>query len=252
MGSPTRFATAATLTLALFLGACDKPGVPVSAPGEVPQSTRPGVAASGANVKNTAAVTAVSRLAVVLDPDLLGVTPAFFDKKAGEPERATEDENTYNIDGCTVVAHLKGQSVQSIELLLSPTCHADLSRLGQGPKFLVSDQLTFGQFQAIAGPAQFKSTCLYMCGNAYDPTDDAVIPGFHANNFMDIVAVTMTAYEAREKWRQPMMASKGEDYVVNTKFNCDREFDPVARKAFADEKVESLRFGHGLDEYSCE
>jgi hypothetical protein len=241
----------ALLAMAVAVGGCAEStqghaasAAPTASP---PQAANPPPAASAPLVSDS------SRLAAILDPSMLGVTPAFFDKKAGDPERATETQNNYRIDGCLVLAHLEGQSVQSIELVLTPSCHADLSSLvPAGEKFQVTENLTFGQFESSLGNAFYKTTCLYMCGNAYDPTIDAVIPGVHANNFMDIVAVTHDGYEASEKWREAIVSAKGDDYVAQTRFNCDRQFDMVARQAFSAERVVSIRFGYGLDDYTCE
>lgn len=192
----------------------------------------------------------------VADLEMIGTTIEFFERTAGDPVRATEWMNNYEVDGCPVTVGLAGRSVDTISIDLIPGCKLDFAGIAGGREPIpVDGPLTFGEFEQIAGHAEFKSPCLSGCGNAYDPYVEAIAVGSRADNFRVVVARTQfigdAAISASRRWQEAITARAGEDYVMNTRFNCEPTFDPEARVAFADVAVESITFG-GVDiEYPC-
>jgi len=120
----------------------------------------------------------------------------------------------------------------------------------------VDASLTFAQFEKAVGDVQYHSPCIESCGNAFDSYVDAVIPGFHANGFNDVVAraafVEDDAIKASMSWAEQLTAAAGADYVMNTKFNCDTSHEAIPRPLFANVKVQKIIFGSGVDDSSCQ
>ena len=47
------------------------------------------------------------------------------------------------------------------------------------------------------------------------------------------------------KWSWEMQKAKGDDFVVDTRFNCERTFDEVAQASFDKVKVNAVTIGKG-------
>ena len=88
----------------------------------------------------------------------------------------------------------------------------------------------------------FLSSCIYLCGNAADPTVEFHWDGPHATGFLKIDLISIIAYgasiNAAEQWRKLMMKIEGENYVMAAKFNCDGKY-----------KKAGLQFFHSVEVY---
>lgn len=202
------------------------------------------------------APSASTELTRLLQPQSIGTTKEFLERKIGPSVSETETSAEYVVDGCHVTLGLDGRTVRSVGVLLEKGCRADIAGfVGQSGSVPVDDTLTFAQFEKLAGTAEYHSPCIDMCGNAMDPYVDAIIPGYHANGFNDLVARTAfvddAATNASMKWAEQLKSATSEDFVINAQFNCDSSHDDIPRKLFADIKVHEIVFGSGLDDSSC-
>ena len=87
----------------------------------------------------------------------------------------------YRVAGCRVTVYANGPAVVGYSLDLTPRCNFDLGAfLGNG--YSSTSGLTIGKFAAgLFGPQLLvQSSCIYLCGNAADPTVDFTFEGPHA------------------------------------------------------------------------
>jgi len=181
-----------------------------------------------------------AKLDEVFNGKMLGTTPRYFESVAGIPVKKVDDTYHFDIEGCEVRASIKDEGVYALRLELTPSCHVDLTSFGLNHS--TTKGLTFGQFPS----AQYFSDCLYMCGNAYDPSDYALWKGPHVSNFVEVMLETASAYEAGAKWHEHMQQQMGEDYVIDLRFNCENTFSNIAAQAFENVAVEAITIGHNL------
>lgn len=198
-----------------------------------------------------------SRLSQLLRLQSIGTTKEFLERTIGPSISETASDAQYFVEGCPATLALNGKTVTSIDVTLAKGCHFNLEGiLGQPTPMAVNDSLTFAQFEKAAGEAQYHSPCIEMCGNAFDPYVDAIIPGFHANGFNDVVAratfVQDDAVNASTRWADQLKATAGEDYVTDVKFNCDPSHNNVPRQLFAEVKVQDIIFGSVVADSDCQ
>jgi hypothetical protein len=120
--------------------------------------------------------------------------------------------------------------------------------LGSGPDMFVGGTM-FGRMETELGQGRFLADCLYLCGNAYDPSVYERFQGSHALDFIEIdvgaALVSNNAIDASETWRKSMNLERP-DYISDRKFNCEDKYDDVARRAFSDIRITHISLGHNL------
>lgn len=196
--------------------------------------------------------TAGAKLNDVFNASMLGKQLRYFESVAGITQEIRGTEHYFKVAGCEVVAEVAQNAVVGLSLTVSPKCPANLtSFLGESFAPDPRKPLTFGRFAEAAGPSmEFHADCLSGCGNAYDPGVQAYWEGPHALNFiqvrLEVLLVNEPALTASSQWRDGMVRQKGEDYVMDTRFNCERSFDDMALAAFKDVPVTRVTIGQGL------
>lgn len=195
-------------------------------------------------------------VAEVFNGDMLDTNQRYFESVAGIPRQSYGDQHLFRISGCNITATVQNNSVTALRLELTPSCQADLtSFLGESFAPPAGQPLTVGSFQQAAGDLSFYSDCLTLCGNAADPSVYAHWEGPHAVNFreamLEVVLAGDAALEASSRWQQQMTAAKGEDWVMETRFNCERDFDGQAQQSFAAVEVNAISIGSGLVKPGC-
>lgn len=193
-------------------------------------------------------------LAEVFNGDMLGTNLRYFESIAGVARESFGDQHTYRVQGCEVT--VTGEdAVSALRLELSPTCKADIASFIGDFAPPANQTLTFGNFHVAAGDLSYYSDCLTLCGNAADPSVYAHWQGPRAVGFTDVllevVLVDGTALDAKDVWRQSMEQAKGEDWVMETKFNCERTFDAQAQQAFNNVAVTAITIGSELKTPEC-
>ena len=195
-------------------------------------------------------------VAEVFNGDMLGTNLRYFESIAGIARTSSANQHTYRVAGCEITATVSGDAVSALRLELSPKCRADIvSFLGESFSPPASQPFTFGSFQAAAGDLNFYADCLTMCGNAYDPSVYAHWEGPHAVGFREVLLeaklVGDQAIDAASRWAEGMSKAKGEDWVIDTKFNCERSFDAQAQQLFNAVEVTAITIGSGLQKPGC-
>jgi hypothetical protein len=154
----------------------------------------------------------------------------------------------YQADGCHFQARVSSTTgspaVQALSLELSSRCNFDFSAFHLTP--LSTRGLTISKvpFYTSLG---FESDCIYLCGNAADPTVEFIEQSSHATNWVGVVySITIVSdptIDAVETIRQPMQKREGEDYILQTRFNCDHKFTQLAIQAFANLPINRVTVG---------
>lgn len=195
-------------------------------------------------------------VAEVFNGDMLGTNLRYFESIAGIARQSFDNQHSYRVEGCEITATVSGTVVSALRLELSPQCKADIaSFIGDSFAPPASRSLTFGNFRASAGDLSFFADCLAMCGNAYDPSVYAHWEGPRAVDFREVLLeaklVGDQAIDAASRWRQDMSQVRGEDWVIDTKFNCERGFDAQAQQHFDAVEVTAITIGSELQKPGC-
>lgn len=199
---------------------------------------------------------APAKLADVFNGEMLGTNLRYFESVAGIARTSNGDSHNYKVQGCDITANAAGGTINELRLELSPTCKADLHSFIGDFAPAANKALTFGAFnESSGGGLEFYADCLQLCGNAYDPSVYALWEGPRAIGFMQVLVeaklVDDAPIEASGKWAATMTKAKGDDFVVDTRFNCERTFDPQAMQAFAKVQASAVTLGTGLTKPGC-
>lgn len=188
----------------------------------------------------------------VFNGDMLGTNQRYFESVAGIPRESNGDQHLFRVQNCQITATISSGKVSALGMELAKGCEPDLSSfIGEyAPK--PGQALTPGAF---GSGVQYTADCLWMCGNAADPSAYASWEAPRAAGalevLLEIVLVGTAATDAADKWTDQMKQAAGEDYLLDTKFNCDSRFNGVAGAAFKDVVATRVTIGHGLPKLSC-
>ncbi|WP_027926715.1 hypothetical protein [Pseudomonas sp. URMO17WK12:I12] len=207
-------------------------------------------------VASPAIAQAKASVADVFNGKMLGTNLRHFESVAGVARESLGDHHSYEIQGCQITATAGGGTISELRMELSPTCQADLkSFIGESFAPAANKPLTFGNFQQAAGDLNFYADCLTMCGNAADPSVFAKWDGPRAVDFrqvlLEVVLVSDQALKASNQWQASMTKVKGEDFVTDTRFNCERDFDAQAQQSFSAVQVTAITIGTELPTPGC-
>lgn len=201
---------------------------------------------------------AASKLEQVMDPEMLSADLAYFERITGPARNTQGDQKTYKVDSCEVTATVGGGVVSTLRMTLSDKCSFNLNKfLHNANPALPKKNLTFGQFdKSMSGDGVYLSDCLSMCGNAYDPSVYQYWEGSHADGFinvlLEVVLVDDKAINAADQWKDAMVAAKGDDWVMEGKFNCEpNAFNETAHAAFERIRVSAVTIGSELVKPGC-
>lgn len=165
------------------------------------------------------------------------------------PGRDALQRRNYQVEGCEVIAYAKATLVIGYSLDLTPKCNFDLSEF-MGDRYSTTRRLTVGKFikGGSGSDMRVQSTCIYLCGNAADPTVDFTFEGPHALNFISIVLTVTLAdqpsLDAAERWRKVIRNKESDDYVTEARFNCTTRYDDAGIRAFANAPVSQITVGY--------
>ena len=192
-------------------------------------------------------------LAQVLRMDNIGRRIDIFERAAGAPVDARENWSSYLVESCPVEVTTKNGMVEWISIeFIGAGCRVDLQPLISVSRVLAADApITFGEFEAIQHlQAQYIYPCGGMnCGNAFEPTLDAVFPGARVNNFVDVVGSSRFTregdFDVLFAWKREVQKQFGDDDAFeNFDMECDRRFDALSRQRVADLRLDTIAFGH--------
>lgn len=195
-------------------------------------------------------------VAEVFTGDMLGTNQRYFESIAGIPRESLGNDHKFKVQGCNVTATIEGGNVTRLKLETGPKCPADLTKFVDSFAPAPGKPLTIGAFdESSGGGFVYSADCLTMCGNAYAPSVYALWDGPHATNYLQVLLeVSLTSDEAiaaSNAWKDQIVKAKGEDFVIDTRFNCDPQFTASATKAFASVPVTAVTIGTGLTSPGC-
>lgn len=147
----------------------------------------------------------------------------------------------YKVGGCDVeVSYTPDNKITALGLRLTPKCSFNVAPFLGRSDVLPANQLTFNQLDG-----NYYASCLYMCGNAYDPPIYKHHEEPHANNFLEVLVSSVSA--DNYAWAETMIKKEGEDWVLDGQFNCDPyKYDATAEQLFGQDKIEEITVGYGL------
>lgn len=156
-------------------------------------------------------------LAFATSGDVIGINPAFLEKRLGVPRRKNDAEAEFVIGGCSISYSLQGNEVTGFSVDVGPRCHPTI----QGR--LVTPQTTLGQLRAKEDWGSYVASCLTGCGNAADPTIDLFYPGSRATQFVGVSYVTdyNQVSSALEAWEKAVRRQQGLG-----EFDVPNDYDP--------------------------
>jgi len=197
---------------------------------------------------------AAGKITRVFKYDMLNVQVAYLERIIGpakyvlSPDGEGVVPRQYVVEGCEVTAYADKGAVQAYGLRLTPKCNFNLGEfLGNG--YPSTKGLTIGRFGSgtFGSDMRVQAACAYLCGNAADPEIDFTWQGPHAANFLmvvlTVVLVDDAAVDAAQRWTTLMRQKEGDDYVLNTKFNCEDKYDAAAVTDFAKVQVTDITVG---------
>lgn len=147
-------------------------------------------------------------------------------------------ERSFVVEGCTIDVAVENGRIASFSFDAISKCQKAVQSLG-----VPLNGLTFGGASAVFGKAQYSADCLASCGNASDPWAHARWTVNGRTVSVSQVLVEGPILDATMRWEKAITDKYGEDYVVDQKFNCTREFDPVAASLFKSVKVSRVTIG---------
>lgn len=196
-----------------------------------------------------------SKLQRVFQSEILNARLSYFESVTGPAIYANTYNGTeirdYRVDGCRVSAGIKGGNVRWLRLDLSPRCNFNIATfIGNG--YPTTAGLTVGRFaRGSFGPdLRVQAGCFMSCGNAADPEVDFTWEGPHAANYINVtlsvVLVSGPALAAATRWEDVIRRREGDNYILNTRFNCTHTYDAEGVRAFANAPVKSVTIGYDL------
>ena len=208
---------------------------------------------------------APSPMEQIFQPEMIGATLQYLEQFTGHPRNVSPDgiERIYKVGACEVTAYVgkdENKSVSALRFMVAPGCDGDVGKfLGSGREggSTMLSQLSFGKFEEmVGGGALYYADCLTLCGNAADPTVYSHWEGPRAADFLEMMIevklIDDASLQAAEQWKDAMQAKEGEDWIIDTGFNCDPgKYNDVAKKGFAAVKPEAITIGRGLPVPKC-
>jgi hypothetical protein len=178
--------------------------------------------------------------------EVIGLNPSFVESKLGPAKSKSKTQWEFEVQGCKVSYGVKGSEITSASTAVMPGCLPEIDGKKITPKTT---------FAALRGDYDtIRSSCIYNCGNAYDPTIDLYQPGYHANNFIEVVYqgnLGDAQVKASELWRQAIRVAhgldangyEGEDYDW---YQCLSPAPPAVVSAMDSEHVGYVTIGREL------
>jgi hypothetical protein len=188
-------------------------------------------------------------VSAIATPDMLGAQIAYLESKAGPAFKVDGPFRTYRLEGCDLgVISTDGSSISAFRVPVTAGCAGfDLAAFLPNYTLPAFADLTFGAFDAQAVGGTYTSDCITGCGNATDPFVTDRWTGSHADNFIEVALeaelISDDVIDAAFKWADIMRAAEGEDYVLETKFNCDGKYNEKAVELFAKVRPTAVTIG---------
>lgn len=148
--------------------------------------------------------------------------------------------HSYKVNGCAIDVKVKddpNKTIVELSMATSKACQsAQLSEVFKEQNRPNLTNLTFGQLTSVLGAPHYTADCLTLCGNAYNPSVYASWGVFYA----EVMLVDDQSIDASINWGKAITKKYDQDYVIDNRFNCTKEFDALATQEFKNVKVTKL------------
>lgn len=159
--------------------------------------------------------------------------------------------HSYKVNGCAIdvkVKHDPNKTIVALSMAASKACQsAQLSEVFKEKSLPNLSNITFGQLTSVLGAPRYTADCLTLCGNAYNPSVYASWGMFSA----EVMLVDDASIDASIKWEKSITKKYDQDYVIDNRFNCTKEFDAFAAQEFKNVKVTKLTLREPADLVEC-
>lgn len=207
-------------------------------------------------VTTTASAHAETKLSRIFRYEMIGSQVAYLEKTTGPALSVLQlgdfENREYRVESCKVEAYVNHGVAMGYSLELGPKCNVDLGDIVSRSN-VSTKGLTLAKFHAdTTGDVHARSNCISMCGNAADPSIDFVWSGPHAaRNIMVVFSITLStrsSLDAKDRLLRILRAKENEEYIVDTKFSCDRKYDRAALDIFSNIAINKITVGFDPNE----
>lgn len=183
----------------------------------------------------------------VFSYDMIGADIPYLESFIGIAKSTNTYSQTkiYIVDGCELEVGYEGNSITTMAVSTGGRCNFTIDDIPMGSP-INTNQVVFG----MTGPVDYYADCLYLCGNAYDPSVYEYYQGPRVEGFREILlGSSIVPYEATSQWVDAMITKEGEDWVMDGNYNCNpQKYHNVAEKALKGQKVDWIMIGYNLKE----
>ena len=190
--------------------------------------------------------------------EAIGLNLEYVVRVTGPAMRITDKQQQFDIQGCkfTLTTDEAKQSIQGVQLELSKECSVNVGPIINADRPIMASDLTFAAADKFFLPGNYLSDCLADCGNAYDPSIYWTAEGGRADGFIKVVLsvpiVDSAVIEGAARWREAMLKTETEDWLVETGFNCTpQKYREIATREFSAMHPAFLSFGHSVEVPTC-
>ena len=216
--------TAAMAGAALLLACSDS-----KTEATAPSAQAPTVALAPAPAQPTAQAKRV--IDQLFSTETIGMNLAYAQKIAGPAMRSEFHRHQFRTDGCdiTLVSDEADKVIESVEIDIAPSCNLSLKSVLN---------------------SRYYADCLTLCGNAADPVVYLEAKGSRLTNFINYSVqapmVDGKVLDATAAWRDAMVKAESDDYVLDTRFNCEPDrFRNVISAGLRNARPTVFSFGRG-------
>lgn len=145
-------------------------------------------------------------LAWAFSPAIIGLNPDYVETVLGPPFEKSTTSWSFDVEGCPVWYSVRGAAIENATTSVYESCQPTVDG------FTITPNTTFGQVGI--NDATIRATCIYNCGNAFDPTIDLFRAGFRANNNIEVLFRSNygdAQSSARDAWRKSIRSGRGLD-----------------------------------------
>lgn len=171
--------------------------------------------------------------------DQVGNELAYFEHKFGPAKRVDFlDTRIYQIGDCEFNISLdKNKSIKSVELKISKRCDVNAKFKDNS----IVSKMTLKDFYN-SSDGKFGRTCLYLCGNAYDPTLYYLAREPHALQFLERIIET----KVPDGLSEAVLKTEGEDKLRDMSYDVTIYHD-ITKRIAANSKIISYTEGNNLE-----
>jgi hypothetical protein len=137
---------------------------------------------------------------------VIGLNPAYVEKRLGIPRIKNAWSLQFELGGCTIDYRIEGSEVKTFYVSISQKCQPTID----GTR--ITERTTFGELKQNHSAGEFVASCLRGCGNIEDPVIMLEFPGLY-NSYKRILYRTDydQSREAMDVWAKSINKKLGRE-----------------------------------------